>query len=219
MKKLESTFLNMFLVLTLISVIAGAGLALVKDKTQQKIDENGAKKQQKAFAEVLPEGAIVCDTVKIGEDKVFPATLNGAFGGMAIEVNTNGFGGNIKMMVGFDANGTLVNYSILETAETPGLGSKLDKWFKNDEKPKSDIRGALISDGNVKVSKDLGGKYDAITAATISSRAFMTGINTAISLYQEVLPKFQGAEVAEEASVAEVEQTASDSIKTEETTL
>lgn len=210
MKKLESTFLNMFLVLTLISVIAGAGLAAVYNVTKEPIEQANLAKQQAAIKAVLPEGAEVGEEVMVNDNRIFPATLDGAFGGMAIEVNTNGFGGNIKMMVGFDANGALVDYSILELAETPGLGSKLVDWFRT----KSDMRGALVSDGEVKVSKD-GGKYDAITAATISSRAFMVGINAAMATYTEALTQFQGAEV----SVAEVEETASDSTKTEEVIL
>lgn len=210
MKKLESTFLNMFLVLTLISVIAGAGLAAVYNVTKEPIEQANLAKQQAAIKAVLPEGAEVGEEAIIGESRVFPATLDGAFGGMAIEVNTNGFGGNIKMMVGFDANGALVDYSILELAETPGLGSKLVDWFRT----KSDMRGALVSDGEVKVSKD-GGKYDAITAATISSRAFMVGINTAMATYTEALSQLQETE----APAAEVEETASDSTKTEEVTL
>lgn len=209
MKKLESTFLNMFLVLTLISVIAGAGLAAVYNVTKEPIEQANLAKQQAAIKAVLPEGAEVGEEVMVGENKVFPATLNGTFGGMAIEVNTNGFGGNVKMMIGFDANGALVDYSVLEMAETPGLGSKMVDWFRT----KSDIRGALVSDGEVKVSKD-GGKYDAITAATISSRAFMVGINTAMATYTEASPQFQGAAVGET-----IEETVSDSIQTEEVTL
>ncbi len=211
MKKLESTFLNMFLVLTLISVIAGAGLAAVYNVTKEPIEQANLAKQQAAIKAVLPEGAEVGEEVTVNDNRIFPATLDGAFGGMAIEVNTNGFGGNIKMMVGFDANGAMVDYSILELAETPGLGSKLVDWFRT----KSDMRGALVSDGEVKVSKD-GGKYDAITAATISSRAFMVGINAAMATYTEALPQFQGVETP---VVTEVEETISDSTKTEEVTL
>lgn len=209
MKKLESTFLNMFLVLTLISVIAGAGLAAVYNVTKEPIEKANLEKQQAAIKAVLPEGAEVGEEVLVGETHVFPATLDGTFGGMAIEVNTNGFGGNIKMMVGFDANGAMVDYSILELAETPGLGSKLVDWFRT----KSDMRGALVSDGEVKVSKD-GGKYDAITAATISSRAFMAGVNSAMATYTEALPLFQAVEVPAEETEAPC-----DSTKTEEVTL
>lgn len=208
MKKLESTFLNMFLVLTLISVVAGAGLAAVYNVTKEPIEKANLEKQQTAIKAVLPEGAEVGEEVMVGENRIFPATMNGEFAGMAIEVNTNGFGGNVKMMVGFNAEGALVDYSILELAETPGLGSKMVDWFRT----KSDIRGALVSDGEVKVSKD-GGKYDAITAATISSRAFMTGVNDAMATFTEALPQFLNAEAPA------VEETISDSIKTEEVTL
>jgi len=82
-------------------------------------------------------------------------------------------------MVGFNANGTIVDYSLLAHAETPGLGSKLVDWFK----VKSDIRGVSSDKMPLRVSKD-GGEYDAITAATISSRAFLNSINKAYETYQ-----------------------------------
>lgn len=214
MKKLESTFANMFIVLTVISIVAGAGLAAVFEVTKEPIAQANLKKQQEAISAVLPEGAQVGEAEEVNGNSVYRATdAQGAFAGMAIEINTNGFGGNIKMMVGFDANGALVDYSILEMAETPGLGSKMGEWFRD----KSDIRGALISDGEVKVSKD-GGKYDAITAATISSRAFMTGVNAAMATYTAALSNVEPAEIAEEPAevVADSVTTANDTIKTEE---
>ena len=180
MKKLESTFLNMFLSLTIISLVAGAGLAAVFNLTEEPIAEANIQKQQQAIASVLPEGAQVAAEVEvINNNNVYRATDKQGNPCMAIEVNTNGFGGNIKMMVGFDAEGALVDYSILEMAETPGLGSKMSTWFRE----RGDVRGAKVADGEVSVSKD-GGKYDAITAATISSRAFMAGVNNAMETYK-----------------------------------
>lgn len=211
MKKLESTFANMFIVLTVISVVAGAGLAAVFEVTKGPIAEANLKKQQEAIAAVLPEGAQVGEASKVNGNSVYMATdSKGAFTGMAIEINTNGFGGNIKMMVGFDAKGALVDYSILEMAETPGLGSKMDEWFRE----KSDIRGALISDGEVKVSKD-GGKYDAITAATISSRAFMAGVNAAMATYTAATAGIIPTDTTENCGVGDT--TSVDSIKVETT--
>lgn len=200
MKKLESTFLNMFLSLTIISLVAGAGLALVKNFTQPKIDEADRKNLEDAIAMVLPEGATVGEVQQVDGKNIYPATdIEGKFCA-AIEVETDGFGGKVKMMVGFDAEGTLVDYSILASSETPGLGAKLDTWFKE----RSDIRGAKIADGEVKVSKD-GGNYDAITAATISSRAFMVGINDAMNTYTTVQSTFAGTatETTETEPVAE----------------
>lgn len=215
MKKLESTFANMFLVLTIISVVAGAGLAAVFEVTKEPIAEANLKKQQEAIAAVLPKGTQVGEVEQVNGNNVYRATdAKGAFAGIAIEINTNGFGGNVKMMVGFDANGVLVDYSILEMSETPGLGSKMGEWFRT----KSDIRGALISDGEVKVSKD-GGKYDAITAATISSRAFMAGVNAAMATYTaataEAMPTdWQGAEAVADSTATETENI--ETTKTEE---
>lgn len=215
MKKLESTFANMFLVLTIISVVAGAGLAAVFEVTKEPIAEANLKKQQEAIAAVLPKGTQVGEVEQVNGNNVYRATdAQGAFAGIAIEINTNGFGGNVKMMVGFDANGALVDYSILEMSETPGLGSKMGEWFRT----KSDIRGALISDGEVKVSKD-GGRYDAITAATISSRAFMAGVNAAMATYTaataEAMPTdWQGAEAVADSTATETENI--ETTKTEE---
>lgn len=215
MKKLESTFANMFLVLTIISVVAGAGLAAIFEVTKEPIAEANLKKQQEAIAAVLPKGTQVGEVEQVNGNNVYRATdAQGAFAGIAIEINTNGFGGNVKMMVGFDANGALVDYSILEMSETPGLGSKMGEWFRT----KSDIRGALISDGEVKVSKD-GGKYDAITAATISSRAFMAGVNAAMATYTaataEAMPTdWQGAEAVADSTATETENI--ETTKTEE---
>ncbi len=180
MKKLESTFMNMFLVLTIISLVAGAGLAAMYNVTKEPIEKANQAKQQAAIAAVLPEGAQPGEMVIVNDNAVYPATdAEGNFAGAAIEINVNGFGGNIKMMVGIDAQGQIVDYSILELAETPGLGSKMVDWFRT----KSDIRGANVADGEMKVSKD-GGNYDAITAATISSRAFLKGVNAAMETYK-----------------------------------
>ena len=90
------------------------------------------------------------------------AVLNGQEG-QAIEVEANGFGGPMKVMVGIASDGTILGYEILEHSETPGLGDKAATWFKNADKPNQNIIGRKA--GNLSVSKD-GGEVDAITAAT-----------------------------------------------------
>lgn len=82
-------------------------------------------------------------------------------------------------MVGFDVDGNVINYSVLEHKETPGLGSKMAEWFTTG---KGDIKGKNPGKDNFTVSKD-GGKIDAITAATISSRAFLDAVNRAHKVY------------------------------------
>jgi electron transport complex protein RnfG len=100
--------------------------------------------------------------------------------GAAVESTTGGFGGNLKVLVGFNTEGQILGYTLLEHAETPGLGAKADKWFQKGEK--GDIIG-LTPAQPLTVSKD-GGKVDAITASTITSRAFLLAVNNAYNAYK-----------------------------------
>lgn len=180
MKKLESSFANMVIVLTVITVIAAACLGAMNNVTAEPIAASKKAKQEAAIKAVLPEFASVDTAVIVNEQKIFRAyDANGELAGIAIETAELGFGGDITTMVGFNVNGAIVNYSLLQHAETPGLGSKLVDWFL----VKSDIRGAGADQMPLRVSKD-GGEYDAITAATISSRAFLNSINKAYETYQ-----------------------------------
>ena len=180
MKKLESSFANMVIVLTVITVVAAACLGAMSNLTAEPIAASKKAKQEEAIKAVLPEFTTVDEEAIVNEQKIFRAyNANGELVGIAIETKELGFGGDITTMVGFDANGTIVDYSLLAHAETPGLGSKLVDWFK----VKSDIRGVSSDKMPLRVSKD-GGEYDAITAATISSRAFLNSINKAYETYQ-----------------------------------
>ncbi|HBJ76838.1 MAG TPA: hypothetical protein DDY68_03190 [Porphyromonadaceae bacterium] len=85
------------------------------------------------------------------------------------------------MMVGFDLEGNVVDYTILQHGETPGLGSKMKDWFRTEKKNQS-ILHSNPSKRRFYVSKD-GGEVDAITAATISSRAFLEAIRRAHKQY------------------------------------
>lgn len=103
--------------------------------------------------------------------------------GKAIESSVMGFGGQMKILVGFDENSRILGYTILQSSETPGLGTKADKWF--DEGGKGDITGHDMSDGKpLAVTKD-GGTVDAITASTITTRAFLKAVNQAYEVYEE----------------------------------
>ena len=176
MKKLESTFLNMTVVLTCITLIAAAGTAAVFNFTQKPIAD---AKQEAAIKVVMPGASLIDQVDTVNNQRVFRAyDAENNLLGYAIESDELGFGGLIKMMVGIDTEGNLVNYSILSHSETPGLGSKMDKWFIE----KSPITGISISAAPLTVSKD-GGSVDAITAATISSRAFLSAVNKAIATY------------------------------------
>ena len=223
MKKLESSFANMVIVLTVITIIAAACLGAMNNATAEPIAASKKAKQEAAIKAVLPEFTSVDEAAIVNDQKVFRAyDANGELVGIAVETKELGFGGDVTTMVGFDANGSIVDYSLLSHAETPGLGSKLVDWFK----VKSDIRGANSENIPLKVSKD-GGNYDAITAATISSRAFLNSINKAYETYQiargetPTVDAWSGAtsvntiDTVTTIDIASVDTTANDSIVTD----
>lgn len=180
----------MFLSLTIICIAAGAILAAVNMYTAGPIAETKAAALENAIKEVVPpfdnnptKEAYKGVTTEGDSLVIYPATKDGQFVGVAVESNTKkGFSGEIKVIVGFDPQGKLLNYSVLQHAETPGLGSKMQEWFHTD-KNKQSVIGRSLADGNLAVSKD-GGDIDAITAATISSRAFLDAINRAYSAFK-----------------------------------
>lgn len=179
----------MFLSLTGICLVAGAILAGVNQFTTGPIAATKAAALEEAIKAVTPEfnnkpteEAYMAVTADGDSLKIYPAKKDGEFIGAAVESNTKkGFSGEIKVIVGFDAEGKLLNYSVLQHAETPGLGAKMQEWFRTD-KNKQSVLGRKLANGELKVSKD-GGDVDAITAATITSRAFLNAVNRAYSAY------------------------------------
>jgi len=191
MAKTESTLKNMVLTLLVITCVAGASLGGMYELTKGPIAKAKMAKQQAAIKEVVsgfdnnPGDEVYELTSKEGFVlKLFPAKKGDELIGVAIESQTNkGFSGNIKIMVGLKPDGTIINYQVLEHKETPGLGTKMADWFKTDKGNQS-ILGKHPKTNNLTVSKD-GGEVDAITAATISSRAFLDAIRIAYETYTE----------------------------------
>ena len=195
----------MLLVLTGVTAISVALLAYVNELTKGPIAEANAKTLNKALKQVLPEFTNnpvgESDTIfsekdgkKVVDFIVYPAKKGEEWVGSAVESKAMGFGGELKVLVGFDAKGKIYNYSLLPHTETPGLGSKADKWFGaydatkgekavTHEMSKKSIIGMSPGEGELKVSKD-GGQVDAITASTITSRAFLNAINKAYEAYK-----------------------------------
>lgn len=192
MAKLKSTFTNMFLSLLTICLVVALLLSQVYRLTAGPIAEAKAKKLEDAIMEVVPEfdNNPVAESYKmaVGEGDsllVYPALKDNKVVGFAINTySNNGFSGNIEIMVGFDTNSKVVNYAVLSHAETPGLGSKMGEWFKDLTKPNQSVVGRDLSKGNLQVTND-GGDVDAITASTITSRAFLEAVNKAYAAYKE----------------------------------
>ncbi len=186
MKKLESSLKNMILSLTGFSIVAGGLLGWVNAATAEPIAQANAKALSDAIAVVIPgfdnNPAEEAETVEVEGTtyKIYPATQGGKPIGAAVEASANGFGGPLTVLVGFDTEGNIIDYSLLSHAETPGLGSKASDWFKKGAK--GDITGKNPGTQSLTVSKD-GGEIDAITASTITSRAFLQAVNNAWSAY------------------------------------
>ena len=173
--------------LTGFSVVAGALLGWVNSVTAEPIAQANAKALSDAIAVVIPgfdnNPAESPETVDVDgvTYKVYKATKGGEFIGAAVESSANGFGGALTVLVGFDTEGNIIDYSLLSHAETPGLGSKAADWFKKGGK--GDITGKNPGEQPLVVSKD-GGQIDAITASTITTRAFLLAVNNAYAAYK-----------------------------------
>lgn len=182
MKKLKSSLMNMVLVLTGIAIVAGFALAYINSVTAPQIEKINAENLAKGIKEVMGVNAnadFEYTTEEKGAYTVFKSEL-----GTAVQSTTNGFGGPLKVLVGFDNEGNIMGYTILEHAETPGLGAKAGTWFQQGEKgKKSNIIGRNPGQRELKVTKDTGDKddVDAITASTITSRAFLLAVQNAFN--------------------------------------
>jgi len=189
MAKKESTILNMVLTLLVITLISGLSLGFLNNATLSAIGESKQAKKVEAIKMVVPEfdnnPVEEAKTVKTSAGEVFdcyPASKNGEIVGYAISASSNkGFGGLVRIMVGFKPDGTIVNTSVLEHKETPGLGTKMA------ESPfKPQFEGKNPESFKLQVKKD-GGDVDAITAATISSRAFCEALSLAYDAFKNDL--------------------------------
>lgn len=206
MAKLESSFKNMVLVLTTITVVATVALSSVYSLTKEPIAASKKAKKENAIKEVLvPFDRLEEETVLLENIPdsfyVYKAYKGDDFVGAAVlTFSKNGFSGEIKIMVGFDKEGNIINYSVLDQKETPGLGTKMVDWFKT-EKGNQDIRGLNGAKNNLTVSKD-GGEVDAITAATISSRAFLESVRYAYIAYTQNYDIASGATAMSDSHTA-----------------
>ena len=182
---MKSTLFNMVAVLFTITLIASAGVGAVNMITEEPIAAAKAAATTAAVANVLPE----FEQNQVSEQeidgmtiKVYTATSGESVVGYAVESMTkSGFGGAIRMMVGFLPDGKIFNVNVLEQAETPGLGTKM---CDEGNALISSIKDKDADELKFSVKKD-GGELDALTAATISSRAYYDAVARAHKAFQE----------------------------------
>jgi len=186
----KDSFLNMVLALFMVTFFSAAILGFVYNITKSPIEKAAQKTQESAIKAILPDFATLGEPQMVaaenGADSLefFPAyDKSKVLVGMAVKTNTNkGFGGLIDMMVGFKPDGNIFGYQVLKHQETPGLGARMTTWFKDITHPKRNIIGKNPGKLNFTVNKD-GGDIDAMTASTITSRAFLEAVKRAYKVY------------------------------------
>ena len=175
--KTESTvkyILRLALTLLLITAVVAVALAAVNSVTAPKIAELNEQKTQDAIEAVLPGGG---QEVSFTDSTGLVSTVYKGDAGYAVQVTPAGFGGDISMMVGVGSDGKVLATSIISQAETAGLGAVSAATTSAGEAFRGQFAGMS---GSVSVTKD-GGAVDAITGATITSRAVCTGVNAALA--------------------------------------
>jgi electron transport complex protein RnfG len=162
--------------LLLISAVVAGLLGLVNHVTADKIETINQEKTAASMSEVLPADSYT-ELSYTGSDSLVAALYQAGDQGYVVEVTPSGFGGTIDMVVGVSTDGTVTGVSIISTSETSGLGANATKEsFRSQYVGKS---------GTLAVSKD-GGEIDALTGATITSRAVTTGVNSALAAVAEL---------------------------------
>lgn len=181
MAKKESTLKNMLIALMVITIVSGGVLGFIYGLTNERIELNKKEKNEKAINEVLNinskdnvvKKTIDCDTLVYN----LAYTADNQFIGAAVKTSQEGFSSKIELMVGILADGNINKVSVLSQQETPGLGANMvnDGFI-------GQFNGKNPDAFRLKVGKD-GGDVDAITAATISSRAFTKAVDRAVKGY------------------------------------
>ncbi len=189
MKPLKSSLFNMIIAMLVVSICSATAIGYVYQLTEKPIAVSKKQKTLNAIKEMVgnfdnnpfEEKTLLSD----GQTELYPARQNGIITAVAIKTHSkNGFGGKIELIVGISIDGTLNGYKIIEQNETPGLGSKI-----TENKFKNQFYGLDAHNSSLGLSKD-GGEIDAITGATISSRAVVEAVRKAMEAYN----RFVGAQ-------------------------
>jgi len=177
------------LLLTIVASLAAWALSVTYMNTKPRIDAYAEQEAREARKEILPE-AVEFEQINIGEQEYFIG-----YGekrkrvGVCIKTKTQGYSGQIEMLMGFNMKGEITGLKILKQNETPGLGSKImEEWFS-----KQFIK---LKEEDLKFRKeDPKGKIEAITAATISSRAVVNGAKKLLGFYGDFLRYLKKKEI------------------------
>lgn len=184
----KSTLTNMALCLTAVCLVCSALLGATYAVTAEPIAEASRKALVEAISQVLPEGGEISEanTVEFGGQKYeyYTQSIDGQTSAWAVKSTTSGFGGPLTVLVGVGTDGSVYSTKVLSHTETPGLGAKC----QTDEGFLVQFRGLDPSVKILKVTKD-GGNIDAITASTITSRAYTLAVANAVEVAKTLKPE------------------------------
>ena len=179
----ESSLKNMALCLTLVCLVCAALLGVVYAMTSEPIKAAAAAEAQASITRVLPQGEEISEEMSSDAEGILgyyvQTTFDGAATAYAVKSTTGGFGGALTLMVGVLPDGTVYNTSVLSHSETPGLGAKCTEEKSHFREQWKGFAGVLA------VRKD-GGDVDAITASTITSRAYTKAVAQAVELVKSL---------------------------------
>ncbi|MCA6409186.1 MAG: RnfABCDGE type electron transport complex subunit G, partial [Cytophagales bacterium] len=182
----RSSFLNLLVTLTIVTLVASLSLGYVYEWTKEPIARAQMAKQLKAIESVVSgyDNNPVLESYRLptpnGKDSLdfFPAKKKGELIGVAVKTKSSkAYNGDIWLMVGFNVKGEIQNIFVIEHKETPGLGSKM-----TTPKFLQQFMGRNLTTMKLTVKKE-GGDVDAITGATISTRAFSGAVQTAYETF------------------------------------
>ncbi|MDK9726225.1 MAG: electron transport complex subunit RsxG [Sterolibacteriaceae bacterium MAG5] len=172
--------------LGLVALLASAALSLGNSLTGPAIAAAEARDLQASLAQVLPEGSydneLLQDTVVVDQVTIYKARKDGAVTGAVFQMAARGYAGDIVVLMGVDAGGTLLGARVIKHQETPGLGDKIElaksKWIR-------DFEGKSLEDPKPEkwaVRKD-GGVFDQFAGATITPRAVVKAVKQGLDFY------------------------------------
>ena len=180
-QKISSSFVNMAGVLFLVTLISALALSSVYNATRSKIEEASQGKQLEALKQVIMtsyNNNPYAEKEEIEGSELYLAKQDDTITTIAIKaVSNKGYSGDIEVMVGLLPNGEVSNLVVVAQTETPGLGTKV-----TEDSFLSQFRGRNLADFILKVKKD-GGDVDAVSGATISSRAVSDAIANAYNSF------------------------------------
>lgn len=181
----KSNITNMVLCLGLTCLACSAVLAGVNAVTKDTIDETKARLEAASVQAVLPAGGVISESknLEVGgqPSEYYVSVKDSVTVGYAVKSTVSGFGGALTLMVGLTPDGVVYNTNVLSHSETPGLGAKCE----TDKKFMSQWQGFNPAEKILSVKKD-GGDVDAITASTITSRAYTLAVKNACEAVKSI---------------------------------